>query len=186
MMALVYDIDPNLHTFDSPIIKRKLSKDTLRWWSNFQISVRDKVQSFTIGKEAFYIPINLKLAIVKNPNKADIVLSSGAGGKNALIVEVPKSPDTTHPHRQKEVVQLINQRLSGRKTITPYDIQSVRKVYKVDGKPDYYYKSKFASPQYSNAFINWLVEQFDKDSSFFYRARQEYKGKKTMFDRQTF
>ncbi|HCX89369.1 MAG TPA: hypothetical protein DHT43_02395 [Deltaproteobacteria bacterium] len=186
MMALVYDIDPNLHTFDSPIIKRKLSKDTLRWWSNFQISVRDKVQSFTIGKEAFYIPINLKLAIVKNPNKADIVLSSGAGGKNALIVEVPKSPDTTHPHRQKEVVQLINQRLSGRKTITPYDIQSARKVYKVDAKPDYYYKSKFASPQYSNAFINWLVEQFDKDSSFFYRARQEYKGKKTMFDRQTF
>ncbi len=174
MMALVYDIDPNLHTLDSAIIKRRLPKDTLRWWTNFQISVRDKAQSFTTGKDAFYIPINLKLAIVKNPNKADIVLSSGVGGKNALIVEVPKNPDTTHPHRRKDVVQLVNQRLNGRKTITPFDIQSVRKVYRVDSNSNYYYKSKFATPQYSNAFIDWLVEKFDNDPDFFAKARQKY------------
>lgn len=174
MMALVYDIDPNIHSLNSPIIKRRLPKDTLRWWTNFQTSVRDKAQSFT-GKNAFYIPINLKLAIVKNPGKADIVLSAGVGGKNAIVVEVPKNPDTTHPHRRKDVVQLVNQRLNGRKTITSYDIQSVRKVYRVDSNPDYYYKSKFASPQYSNAFIDWLATEFDKDETFFDKARQKYK-----------
>ncbi len=180
MMALVYDIDPSLHTLDSAVIKRRLPIETVKWWKRFQESVRDKVQTITTEKEAFYIPINLKLAIVKNPKKADIVLSSGTGGEDALILEVPKNPDSTHPHRRKEVVQLVNQRLNGRKIITPHDILCVRKVFRIDEtKPNYYYKSKFASPQYSDAFVDWLVEQFDKDSSFFDRARQEYKGKKT-------
>lgn len=176
MMSLVYDIDPSLHNLDSAIIKRRLTKDTLKWWTNFQTSIRDRIQSLTTGKDTFYIPINLKLAIVKNPNKADIVLSSGASGKNALIVDVPKSPDITHPHRLKEVLQLVNQRLNGRKTVNPYDIQVVRKIYRIESKSNYYYKSKFASPQYSNAFVDWLIEQFDNDPYFFDKARQKYKS----------
>ncbi len=86
-------------------------------------------------------------------------------------------PDDTHPYRQKEIVQFVNQRLSGRKTITPYDIQCVRKVYEIDSKPNYYYKSKFASPQYSNAFIDWLVEQFNKDPDFFDKIRRRCKDR---------
>ncbi|HHT9119128.1 MAG TPA: RNA-binding domain-containing protein [Candidatus Hypogeohydataceae bacterium YC41] len=84
-------------------------------------------------------------------------------------------PDQTYPNRQKEVVLLVNQKLNGRKSVTAYDIQSVRKVYRIDSNPNYYYKSKFSSPQYSNAFVDWLVEQFDKDSTFFDKARQKYK-----------
>jgi len=187
MMALVYDIDPSLQTLDSAVIKRRLPTETLKWWKHFQESVRETRQTITIGREAFYISINLKLAIIRNPKKSDIVLSSGTSGEDAFIVEVPKSPDSTHPHRQKEVEQLVNQRLNGRKTINSYDILCVRRVFKIDGnKPNYFYKSKFASPQYSDAFVDWLLEQFHKDSSFFDRARQEYKGKKPMLDRQTF
>lgn len=186
MMALVYDIDPSLHTLDSTVIKRRLPTDTVKWWKHFQKSVQIKAEDITEEKRnAFYIPINLKLAIVKNPNKADIVLSSGTGGKeDSLIIEVPKNPDTTHPHRQKEVIQSINQQLSGRKTITPYDILCARKAFKIDeNKPNYYYKSKFATPQYSKAFVDWLVEQFNKDTKFFDKARQKYKS---MLNRQTF
>ncbi len=176
MMALVYDIDPSLHALDSAIIKRRLPTDTLKWWKLFQNSVRDKAQSLTTKKEAFYIPITLKLAIVKNPNKADIVLGSGTGGEDALIVEVPKNPDNTHPYRQKEVIQLVNQRLNGRKAITAHDVLCVRRVFKIDdSKPNYYYKSKFASPQYSGVFVDWLVEQFDKDNTFFDKAKAKYR-----------
>lgn len=177
MMALVYDIDPSLHSLDSAIIKRRLPTETVKWWKHFQDSIKAKAQTITTGREAFYIPINLKLAIVKNPKKSDIVLGSGQGGREALILEVPKNPDITHPHRQKEVVQLINQQLNDRKTITSYDILCVRKIFKIDGsKPNFYYKSKFASPQYSNAFIDWLVEQFNKDSAFFDKAKQKCRG----------
>lgn len=177
MMALIYDIDPSLHTFDNAVIKRRLPTDTVKWWKHFQASVRDKAQTIITGKEAFYIPINLKLALVKNPKKADIVLSSGTGGGDALILEVPKNPDITHPHRQKEVLQIVNQRINGRKTVTSYDFLCVRKSFNIDeSKPNYYYKSKFATSQYSNAFVDWVVEQFNKDATFFDKAKQKYKG----------
>lgn len=88
-------------------------------------------------------------------------------------------PDKTHPYRRKEVVQLVNQKLSGGKQITAYDIYCVRKAYKIDQtKPNFYYKSKFASPQYSDVFVNWLVEQYEKDPSFFNKARENIGGKK--------
>lgn len=88
-------------------------------------------------------------------------------------------PDKTHPHRQKEVVQLVNQKLSGRKKITAYDVYCVRKVYNIDRtKPNFYYKSKFASPQYSDVFVNWLVEQYEKNPLFFKKAREKIRGEK--------
>jgi hypothetical protein len=87
-------------------------------------------------------------------------------------------PDRTHPHRQKEVVQLVNQRLGDRKKITSHDIFCIRKVHKIDqSKPHFYYKSKFATPQYSDAFISWIVEQYEGDTLFFDKARQECREK---------
>jgi len=177
MMALVFDIDPSLHTFESVVIKRKLPNETVRWWKHFQDSVKAKVQAIPTGREAFYIPINLNLALVKNPKKADIVLGAGQGGGDALILEVPKNPDHTHPHRLKEVVRHVNQKLNNRKTINFYDILCVRKTFKIDeSKPNFFYKSKFASPQYSNTFVDWVVEQFNKDPAFFDKAKQKCKG----------
>lgn len=101
------------------------------------------------------------------------------------IVDDPKAPayrkidpDKTHPYRRREVVQFVNQKLNGRKRITGYDVHCVRKVYKLEEtKPQFYYKSKFASPQYSNAFVDWLVEEYKKDPSFFDRVREEHRGK---------
>ena len=94
-----------------------------------------------------------------------------------LFLLLYKNPDSTHPHRQKELVQLVNQHLNGRKTINSYDILCVRKIFKIDeSKPNYYYKSKFATPQFSNAFVDWLVDQFNKDDAFFDKARQKYKN----------
>jgi len=88
-------------------------------------------------------------------------------------------PDKTHPHRQKEVVQLVNQKLGGTIKVTAYDVFCVRKVHEIDHtKPNFYYKSKFASPQYSDAFVDWLVEQYGKDNMFFVNAKEEFKKKK--------
>jgi hypothetical protein len=84
-------------------------------------------------------------------------------------------PDKTHPYRQKEVVQFVNQKLNGRKKITSYDIQCVRKVHKIDTKHNFFYKSKFASPQYSETFVGWLIEQYEQDQLFYEKAREEYK-----------
>lgn len=83
--------------------------------------------------------------------------------------------DDTHPHRQKEVIQLVNQRLKGGKTINSHDILSVRRVYDIDeSEPDYFYRPKFGSPQYSETSVDWLVSEYDADPSFFEKARRGY------------
>lgn len=87
-----------------------------------------------------------------------------------------ETPDDTHPHRQKEVIELINQRLGRKKIINSYDVLSVRRVYGIDEtKPQYCYNPKFGSPQYSDDFINWLIQCYEKDPLFFVKAREQYR-----------
>lgn len=86
-------------------------------------------------------------------------------------------PNVSHPHRQKEVIKNVNEKLEGKK-INDFDIQCVRKVHKTDNDPKFYYRMNFSSPRYSDAFVDWLVEQHQKDNQFFESARARYRGQK--------
>lgn len=57
---------------------------------------------------------------------------------------------------------LVNEGLSGIKRINSFDIQSVRKAYAVQTKPDFSYKPKFSAMQYSDRFVGWLFEQYQR------------------------
>ncbi len=86
-------------------------------------------------------------------------------------------PNRTHPHRLTEVVWIFNERLAGKKQINFYDVQCIRKTYKTDRKRLYFYKPRFASPRYSDAFVDWLVRQYEKEPSFFDEARKKVRRK---------
>jgi len=176
MMSLVYDVDPSAHPLDGALLKRKVPAQSLVWLKAFQDSVRAQADNLGTAKDQFYIPINLKLALVKNPKAADVVLSSGPRGKEAVLVEVPKNPDTTHPYRQKDVIAAVNPRITAPHAINSYDLLCVRKVHNIEPKAEFYYKSKFASPQYSGAFVDWIVEQFEKNPDFFTVAKTKCKA----------
>jgi len=112
------------------------------------------------------------------------VIESGLPGATPIrIVDDPRAPayrridpNKTHPFRQKEVVEGVNKALGGSRKITPYDILCVRKVYKVDeSKSEFFYKPMFASPQYSQSFVDWMVAQLDADPTFFDNARAAMK-----------
>lgn len=173
MMALVYDFDPTQHSLEHAKMTRKLSAETVHWLTEFQRTIREQASSLGEAAPQFYIPIDLKLAIVKKPDKADIILSSGIGGKEALILQVPKDADKTHPYRKKEVVELVNQKLDGQLVINAFDIQCIRKVYDIASKAEFYYKSKLWSPQYSEKFVDWIVKQAVKNPDFFVRTRSK-------------
>jgi hypothetical protein len=133
---------------------------------------------------------NIRKVFKAPPGYSVQILSSDVGVSNLStatpirIVDEPSapgyrlvSPDSTHPYRQKEVIQLANERLSGRKTINAYDVLCVRRVHKVDEtKPQYCYKPKYASPQYSDDFVGWLVKCYEVDSLFFDKAREKYRS----------
>ena len=84
-------------------------------------------------------------------------------------------PDLSHPFRQKEVVREVNVRLVGRE-VNAFDILSVRRIHGISEEthPDFVHVPKFGSPQYSEAFVDWLIEQDATDPQFFARAKTRY------------
>jgi hypothetical protein len=80
--------------------------------------------------------------------------------------------DRTHPFRQKEVLEALRSRLS--MPLNQFDLQAVRHMLKTDDNPDFSHKPVFGTRQYSQKFIDWLVEKAEKDPQFFAKVRDEY------------
>jgi hypothetical protein len=97
------------------------------------------------------------------------------------LVDDPTAPayfavpiDTTHPYRAKEVVREVNRRLAGRKSISMHHVLCVRRAYALEKDVTYCYLQKFASPRYSQAFVEWLMAKYEEDALFFETAKMEY------------
>jgi hypothetical protein len=84
-------------------------------------------------------------------------------------------PDRSHPYRQKEVIREVNERLGG-DAVNAFDVLSVRRVHAVseETQPDFVHVPKFGSPQYSDAFVDWLVAEHERDRRFFAQAKAKY------------
>jgi hypothetical protein len=81
--------------------------------------------------------------------------------------------DQTFPHRQKEVVTAVNQKLEGRGKITTHDAQCINSVYKVKENIKFCHTQKHASPQYSEQLVDWIVKMFEDDSEFFVKTKEQ-------------
>lgn len=86
------------------------------------------------------------------------------------------SADDTHPYRQTELIDEVNRKLPEKTTVNAYDVLSVRRAHGIDEKtqPDFVHLPKFGAQQYSDAFVDWLVEQHRQDGQFFSKARDAY------------
>ncbi len=97
------------------------------------------------------------------------------------LVDDPDAPavaladfDVTHPHRQKEVIATVNARIGG-DLVNSHTILCVRRVHDTDRREEFFHKPRFGSPQYSDAFIDWVVASHAGDHRFFDDARAEYR-----------
>lgn len=81
--------------------------------------------------------------------------------------------DILCPYRQKEVLELLKKRIQGG-TINSHDIQSVNKVYNVNSKEEFCWEPAFGSRQYSELYVDWLVEKITGDKDFLATAREKY------------
>jgi hypothetical protein len=93
------------------------------------------------------------------------------------VVDDPSAPavartdfDVTHPYRQTEVVKTLNARF-GERLVSMYDIQCVRRVYGVSQRDEFFHQPKFGSPQYSEAFVEWVLDEYEADPQFFEHAK---------------
>jgi hypothetical protein len=108
----------------------------------------------------------------------EVTVGTGLAGAAVRLTADPEAPavrgidpDQTHPYRQKEVVERVNAQLGARR-IMPFDIQCVRKAHDISRRPEFYYEPRFSSPQYSDAFVEWVITQARTSPEFFTSARE--------------
>jgi hypothetical protein len=82
--------------------------------------------------------------------------------------------DTTHPYRQKELIAEVNRRLPEPQAINAYEFLAVRRTNDID--PDFVHRPRFGTNQYSEAFVEWLVDRIARDREFIARARTAYQA----------
>lgn len=82
--------------------------------------------------------------------------------------------DQTHPHRQKEVIREVNAKLSGKKVINSHDIVCIRRVYSVQKNINFCYTQNYASPRYTQQFVDWIIAQYQSNTSFFEETRLQF------------
>ena len=124
---------------------------------------------------------NVKLESVKKIEKADVLVGVAPAdeGEGPLAIVRPSDPNVTHPLRQKEIVQSIEE-LAGQK-FTPYVFQAVAWKYDLKSQSQYCWKAKEGIlTRYSNDIIPWLkrlsraeIDGALKDYKAFLRSKRK-------------
>lgn len=174
MMTIIFDFNPEKFDLTTPLFRKQWGKEVVEFLTGFEKQISSEYEQLNHASE-FSININYKLALVKKPGEADIVLSSGNIGSPLGYVEIAKDPCITHPFSCTNVTEQVNLTLDDRPSISLYDIQCVINHFEVKKNKGYYYKGTFKnSPtQYSQQFLNWLVDQYKSDPRFFIGTRKK-------------
>ena len=172
MMSIVYDMNPEQSDMTDKRLRRKIGMDAATFLARYCSEVKQEFDELQKSTQ-FSIGIEHRLILTKKQDDADIVLSRGPTGSNSVqTIEVPKDPSHSHPFRQKEVIEKINERMPELQ-INQYDIQCVNKAYSIKNQSKYFYQGKVkGSPgQYSQNFVDWLIERYCQNKQFFTEAR---------------
>ncbi|MEI6386121.1 MAG: hypothetical protein WCQ50_05755 [Spirochaetota bacterium] len=175
-MSIVYDMEPQRGEMTDRRLRRELGREAAAFLTAFCARIKNEFDQLKRPLQ-FSVGIEYCLALTKNLGDADIVLSQGPAASTAVqIVEIPKDSSKSHLNRQTEVIQKMKAAVPGL-SLTQYDIQCVNKAYGVRERPEYFYQGRVkGSPaQYSQAFVGWLIQQYQRDGEFFSKARVKSK-----------
>ena len=171
MMTIEYDRAPWQSDFGKSGLQEELGPDAASFLLAFCLELQQ--ESEQLGRTPqFTIPLDYRLAFTKRHDEADIIVAYGSDGSDSVLpLHVPQDPGTTHPYRQKEVIEEVNQNLGV--TINQYDIQSINKVHNVKSNNNYYFQGIVSgSPnQYSQSFVDWIISRYRHDKDFFDKTR---------------
>jgi hypothetical protein len=130
-------------------------------------------------------------AVVEAPqgSHVSVIPPSGArtiGAPGAIRIVTEESADVarlvhsddSHPLRQCDVIREVNKLLSPEISINQGHIQDIRRIHRIDNRANFRHKGRIpgAPTQYSQAFVEWIVESYKKDNSFFDKTREARKA----------
>jgi hypothetical protein len=80
--------------------------------------------------------------------------------------------DKICPYRQKEVIAKLKERLKNEPIPNSHDLGVINKVYDIGSNEKFSWKPEFSSRQYSDTFVDWLVESLEGNDDFLGDARR--------------
>ena len=171
LISLISDKD---RISDLTLLKGKYNKEDF----NAILSWVEKFNQLSILGEYAALSIKHIIAIVKNPKKADFVISAGKKGtRKALIIEKQRDPDVTHPFNRRAAIVEITKRITKSLRFNEYDFEAyvfVRGLKKTNN--EYFYKGKYSGAgQYSQKFIDELSQTIKGNNKFLRQNRSQYK-----------
>jgi hypothetical protein len=155
------------------------NRDDLLKWRDREIERARKTWMTGIRKVVETAPTDSVTVIPSSvlPAKLGSLVKATLSADRSALRMVPANAEEIWPHRQSEVIRLVNKQID-KGTINSHDITCIKFMYNVSkDHPEFVYKShKLSSPQYSQEFVDWLVEQYFKNKNFFLKAREGYKA----------
>jgi len=174
MMTIVYDLGPEHFDLDSPLMRKRLSHDVLKYLTGYQEQLRQDAED--LGNDhAYAISVEYHLALTKQQDEADVALTSWPVGIQSVVVEVPKDSGKTHPYREKDLVAAVVELLPEGTRFNQHDVRAIGKVYQAKQRSEWYYQGTVpGSPgQYSEVFRDWIVNRHKQDVGFLTETRAE-------------
>ncbi len=145
---------------------------------------RQRKAMLTSLRQVIEAPPNAVVTVVTPANNIAAPVAAVTPDGTATPVRIVETPtareailldaNTTHPFRQKEVVDTINVHFSGAVRFTTNDNVAIRRLHKVDAQTKFCYRPKFGSCQYSPAYVEWVINCISSDTNFLPDLRRRY------------
>ncbi len=125
------------------------------------------------------LSIQYTVAIVKNPKKADYVISAGESGTQGVaVIQRVRDPDTSHPFSRKRAISEIKKSLFKNIKFNEYSFEAYvfAKGHKKTNNNEYHYKGRFSGlSQYSQKLIDECIQEINNDPDVLTGYRNRYK-----------
>ncbi len=126
--------------------------------------------------------------IVKAPSESKVVvvpkLAHRSASDAAALVRLTTDPsapiygtidyDLSHPYRQKELIVKIKERLPDGVIFNSYDVLSLWYAHDITEHPEFHHTPNYGVTQYSDAYVDWIVNSYTNNKDFFLEARARY------------
>jgi hypothetical protein len=108
-----------------------------------------------------------------------------AGLDGAVAVRMTLNPDAQgviavdrheiFPYRQKDIIERLKKALPAGLVPNTYDLQAINKIHKIAADKNLSWQPDFSSRQYSEAFVEWIVDKVSNEKKFLKRTRRRFR-----------
>ncbi len=127
-----------------------------------------------IGNSKFRIPVEYKLVLTKVEGDADIKLTASTeGAKSALVVEVAKNPNKTHPNLMKHILTKVSKKIKAK--FSQYDFQAVLAIEKIKGNGKYHFElDDPITHRYSDELVDFIANKIQANGQYLENNRRKF------------